>query len=158
VELKKAIDEFDPAGRELCFVFKDFGQLGLELTGNAVTDVHGQAKSLGILAGDQFVAIDNHPASETTELLIQQLQALPRPGTVVFRRENPGVQIFSLQQRYDAPPSTSSLRVPNNLLLRPGKPCSSQRSSGSRSRPVASSPRTARVRVRHMIVYMYVTH
>jgi hypothetical protein len=99
LDLKKSLDEFNPAGRELSFSFKDFGQLGLELTGNAVTDVHGQAKSLGIQPGDKFVAIDNHPASETTELLIQQLQALPRPGSVVFRRENPGAQVFTLQQR-----------------------------------------------------------
>jgi hypothetical protein len=86
-DLSQAVGTFNALPqKEESFVFTEPGQLGLELTGAAVTGVHGKAKELGIQAGDAFVAINAQPASEHSSQLIQQLEALPRPGTIVFRR------------------------------------------------------------------------
>ena len=75
--------------QDMSFIFTEPGQLGIELTRSAVTGVTGQAEKLGVKADDQFLTIDGKIAEANTNDLIKQLQALPRPGVIQFRRAIP---------------------------------------------------------------------
>jgi hypothetical protein len=68
------------------FTFTEGGSLGVDFAGTLVTGVGGQAARLGMEVNDRIAYINDAPAGERVDELTEQIDALPRPGTIVIRR------------------------------------------------------------------------
>jgi hypothetical protein len=73
--------------------FANEGALGMNILDARVTGVEGQGQAdrLGVRVGDTIVQVNSEAAAQSMDALVAQLQAMPRPGLIVFRRGNDGL-------------------------------------------------------------------
>jgi hypothetical protein len=90
---QQATQDAPASANDFGIQFANEGALGMNILDARVTGVEGQGQAdrLGVRVGDTIVQVNSEAAAQSMDALVAQLQAMPRPGLIVFRRGNDGL-------------------------------------------------------------------